>query len=611
MSQLQLLRDRSLWPLFWSQFIAVSAAYAVRGAILARAFQVEFLGIHGPLGAFAFCGIASALGALLGAGLSYRVSRNRAPLQVLRMVHAVGPLALLCSGWGVLAGNAPAVIAGLALLGVQAALSSAYQAALLPTAVDRDELFPANALTLVGSLAAATLGAVLGLLSPDELGLPAVLVLTAYGAGAPLLAWLQINRTVVSEPVPSSRAEVWPAKGNRNGTLSNLGVAWFGFIVVAVLVLALRASTSAPDAAADGLPLVSLRWGLVFALGCTIGAFCCDRLSLQRLELGVVPTGTIGMTVFLGDLVISSAPFPALDVSLASTLRGTFDLFGVGFFAGIYVVPLRAVLLHRTHPEQRVASFLFGQIALAAFCLVAFVLFTPLDTGSGRLSLLLLLALNLGVTFYCYRLLPEFLLRFVLWCVSRVMYRVRVMGAEFLPPVGACVLVCNHVSFVDWMIIAAASPRPVRFVMYHRYFNLPVVRFLLRDAQVIPIAPAHEDAGVLEEAYDAIARALEQGEVVCVFPEGKLTTDGNLNPFRSGIERIVARTPVPVVPMALDGMWGSYFSKKDGQHFQRPFRRLWSKVQLVVGPPVAPNDVSATKLERLVAGLGGFEVRSC
>jgi 1-acyl-sn-glycerol-3-phosphate acyltransferase len=226
------------------------------------------------------------------------------------------------------------------------------------------------------------------------------------------------------------------------------------------------------------------------------------------------------------------------------------------------------------------------------------------------LPFLVLLVLNACVSFYIYRLLPEFLLRFVLWCVSRVMYRVRVHGAEFLPARGACVLVCNHVSFVDWMLIAAACPRPVRFVMYHRYLRLPFVGFLMRDAHVVPIAPAHEDAGLLDAAFDQIALALEAGEVVCIFPEGKLTKDGNMNRFRTGIERVIARTPVPVIPMALDGMWGSYFSKKGGEDFRRPFRRIWSKVQLIVGPPIAANDVSAVKLERLVAGLGGFDSSS-
>ncbi|MCB9652415.1 MAG: 1-acyl-sn-glycerol-3-phosphate acyltransferase, partial [Deltaproteobacteria bacterium] len=133
---------------------------------------------------------------------------------------------------------------------------------------------------------------------------------------------------------------------------------------------------------------------------------------------------------------------------------------------------------------------------------------------------------------------------------------------------------------------------------------LPLVGWLFRDAKVIPIAPAHEDEGVLDEAFERIAAELEDGELVMLFPEGKITKDGRLNPFRTGVERILAKTPVPVIPMAIQGMWGSYFSKARGR---RPFRRVWSKVGLQIGAPVPATEATATRLAREVATLGGFE----
>jgi 1-acyl-sn-glycerol-3-phosphate acyltransferase len=141
--------------------------------------------------------------------------------------------------------------------------------------------------------------------------------------------------------------------------------------------------------------------------------------------------------------------------------------------------------------------------------------------------------------------------------------------------------------------------------MYHRFLSMPLLGVFFRDAKVVPIAPAHEDQGLLDEAFDRIAAELEDGQIVCVFPEGKLTRDGRLNPFRTGVERILARTPVPVVPMAIKGMWGSFFSNKDAGN-RRPFRRVWSKVELQIGEALAPEGLTAPALSRVVADLGGF-----
>jgi 1-acyl-sn-glycerol-3-phosphate acyltransferase len=187
------------------------------------------------------------------------------------------------------------------------------------------------------------------------------------------------------------------------------------------------------------------------------------------------------------------------------------------------------------------------------------------------------------------------------------MYRMRTVGRENIPAEGPVLLVCNHVTFVDWLIIASACKRPPRFVMYHRFLKLPFVGWLFRDAKVIPIAPAHENGETLEAAFDRIAEELEAGEVVCIFPEGKVTKDGAMNVFRTGVERIVRRTPVPVVPMALKGMWGSFFSRKGGAAMRRPFRRFWSRISLVIGKPIVPDEVSAKALEQAVAELGTFD----
>ena len=216
--------------------------------------------------------------------------------------------------------------------------------------------------------------------------------------------------------------------------------------------------------------------------------------------------------------------------------------------------------------------------------------------------------LNVVVAAYIYTLVPEFLLRFVAWLLVHTVYRIRVLHPERIPARGPAVLVCNHVSYVDALVILAESPRPIRFVMDHRIFRTPFAGWVFRQAKAIPVAPAHEDAALLAAAYDECARALADGELVCIFPEGKLTATGELNPFRHGVTEIVRRSPAPVVPMALRGLWGSVFSRHAASGQERPAhplrRGVTSRLTLAVGEPL---DSGAATLERLQQAV--FELR--
>jgi len=228
------------------------------------------------------------------------------------------------------------------------------------------------------------------------------------------------------------------------------------------------------------------------------------------------------------------------------------------------------------------------------------------DLGLGISDLFLVTAVvNAGVAIYIYALIPEFLMRFLVWLLVHTIYRMTTRGMENLPEDGAAVIVSNHVSFVDALVIAAASRRPIRFVMDHNFFRMPILNFFCRTVHAIPIASRKEDPAVMERAFDAVAHALGEGSLVCIFPEGRLTTDGDVAPFRPGIERIVQRSPVPVVPMALRGLWGSFFSRVDGHALRRPFRRVWSRIECVCGPTVPATEVTAAALHERVVALRG------
>ncbi|MBM4266138.1 MAG: hypothetical protein FJ144_05905, partial [Deltaproteobacteria bacterium] len=280
----------------------------------------------------------------------------------------------------------------------------------------------------------------------------------------------------------------------------------------------------------------------------------------------------------------------------------------LALFSGFFIVPLTTMIQERTDAKERSRVIAGSNILGGLFMVLASLVLVGLL--EARLTIpqifLVLAAMNGAVAFYIYKIIPEFWLRFVAWIIASAMYRLRVVNRERIPLEGPAVLVANHVSFVDWLIVSSACPRPVRFVMHHGFFKIPLMGWFFRDAKVIPIASGYESAATMRAAFDQIARDLEEGELVCIFPEGKITKTGELNTFRKGVERIVARTPVPVIPMALCGLWGSFFSRKGGAAMRRPFRRFWSRIELRVGEAIAPQDVTAEALARRVAELGGL-----
>jgi 1-acyl-sn-glycerol-3-phosphate acyltransferase len=285
--------------------------------------------------------------------------------------------------------------------------------------------------------------------------------------------------------------------------------------------------------------------------------------------------------------------------------RIVFDLFALAFFGGFFTVPIYTLIQQRAEPTERSRVVAGNNVLNALLMVLASAMLAGLFAleVSVPMVFLVIALLNAAVAIYVYTLLPEFLLRFIAWILSRTLYRLTLRGHDSIPETGAAVLVCNHVSFVDWLVIAGSVRRPLRFVMDHRIAATPVVSLLFKQGKTIPIAPEREDKALMERAFERIAAELGDGEIVCIFPEGKITKDGTINPFRAGIERIIAQTPVPVVPMALDGLWGSVFSREGGPVLSKMPRRFRARVQLVIGAPVAPEQVHAADLQERVAKL--------
>jgi len=400
------------------------------------------------------------------------------------------------------------------------------------------------------------------------------------------------------------------AQGNRVVWLSMLGISWFWFYGATFLA---QLAGFARDVLGGNEHVVTLLLAL-FSIGIGVGSLLCERLSGRRVELGLVPFGSIGLTVFAVDLWLACrglrpAGLAGLDAFFAvpAHWRVAADLLLIGLFGGFYIVPLYALIQERSAPSHRSRIIAANNILNALFMVAsAGLAIALLAAGLSIPELFLVTALmNAAVALFIYGLVPEFLMRFLAWLLIHTMYRVDKEGLERIPEEGACVVACNHVSYVDAVVISACVRRPVRFVMDHRIFATPVLGFVFREMRTIPIAPAKEDAERKERAFAEVATALRDGEVVGIFPEGRLTETGETGEFRPGLERIVGETPVPVVPMALSGLWGSFFSRTYYGKAMRRWRGVFSHIALRVGAPIPPQALDMGSLRETILALRG------
>jgi 1-acyl-sn-glycerol-3-phosphate acyltransferase len=358
---------------------------------------------------------------------------------------------------------------------------------------------------------------------------------------------------------------------------------------------------------------------VVFSIGIGTGSLLCEVLSRRHVEIGLVPLGAIGMTVFAVDLYFASRGLPpsaALTLgqfaSMPAHWRVMADLALLSMFAGLYSVPMYALIQLRAQPTHRARIIAANNILNALFMIASSVIAGALlKAGFTIPQIFLFVGLaNAVVAFYIFLLVPEYLLRFVAWVASRFVYRFHVRGDDHIPVAGPAVLACNHVSFVDAVLLMAASPRPIYFVMDHRIFRYPVLGWLFKLAKAIPIAPRSENPAAYEAAFDAAARVLREGDLLAIFPEGAITRDGQLQPFKAGIMKVLERARAdgiepPVIPMALTGLWGSFFSRvEEGRAMVRPWRRgAFNRVGLEVGAPVRARDSNPELLRQRVQAL--------
>jgi len=621
-SQFRLLRQRRFGPFFLTQFLgafndnlfksALIILLAFRAAELSAADPDALVNLSAALFILPFFLFSASAGQLAD---KYEKSRLIRFVKLLEIGLMVGVALAFYSG------SLPLLLALLFLMGVQSTLFGPVKYAILPQHLRPEELVGGNGLVEMGTFVAILLGTLVGgiLIGLPDIGVGLVsaatilMALLGYLAsrGIPLAPAAAQDLRIDWNPLTATWEIFQFTRRNRTVYLSILGISWFWFFGATYLA---QLPGYTRETLGSNEQVVTLLLTL-FSLGIGVGSLLCERLSDHKVELGLVPFGSIGLTLFSVDLF-----FAQPGVTAGGTLTGAagflaapgswrvlVDVVLIGTFGGFYVVPLYALVQQRSAPGHRSRIIAGNNILNALFMVLSAVLaIVLLGRGLSIPQLFLLTAIfNAVVAIYIYTLVPEFLVRFIVWLLIHSVYRVRKEDLDRLPETGPALLVCNHVSLVDPLVIAGCSRRPIRFVIHRRFFEIPVLRFVLRAARAIPIAQVLEDPKLVEQAFDEVGKALESGELICLFPEGQMTEDGELQPFRPGVERIIGRHPVPVIPMALRGLWGSYFSNRRGRPIRGLPRRLWFKVGLAVGAAQSPDAANSERLEQAVRDLRG------
>ncbi len=634
-NQFALLGQRRFAPFFWTQFSGAANDNLFKFAFTVMVTYQLSVSWLKPAMAGLVIGALFILPFLLFSATSGQLTDKFEKTRVIRFVKNLEIVIMVLAAFGFVSGDVnvqvPILLGCTFLMGLHSTLFGPVKFAYLPQALSERELTGGNGMVEMGTFVAILLGNIVGGLLVAVPGVGATYVAVSCVALAivgrvvaqyiPLAAATDPDLKINWNPVTETWRNLKLASGNLVVFRSMLGISWMWFFGAVFL-------SQFPSFAKEvmhGNEQVASLLLVVFSIGIATGSLLCETLSKRHVEIGLVPLGAIGMSVFAIDLYFASrglepqaGQLAGAAYTIASFLaqpahwRVMADLALLSLFAGLYSVPMYALIQLRSQPTHRARIIAANNILNALFMIVSSILAGALLGAHFTIPQIFLFVglANAAVAFYIFMLVPEYLLRFVAFIASRMVYRFKVTGDENIPTEGAAILTCNHVSFVDPVLLMAASPRPIYFVMDHRIFKMPVLGWLFKLAKAIPIASQKEDPAIYEAAFEAAAKVLREGDLLCIFPEGAITKDGSLQAFKGGIMKILENAErdgitVPVVPIALTNLWGSFFSRVEkGAAMVRPFRRgFMSRVGLNAGAALAPAQVQPDILRGRVEQL--------
>lgn len=628
-SQFRLLKQKRFAPFFWTQFLGAANdnIFKFSFTLLVTFHAAEISSLPLSVLANAIAGLFI-LPFVLFSATSGQLADKFDKARIMRAVKWLELAIMVCAAYGFIGHHVGVLLVCTFLMGVHSTLFGPVKYAYLPQHLVREEIVGGNGLVEMGTFVAILLGTMTGgaLLNLGEnstyYAAATTITVALLGVGVshliPRSPATVPDLTINWNPVSETWANLRFAKQNRVVWLSMLGISWLWFFGATYLTQfpAFAKNVLHGDAGVVTLLLA------VFSLGIGLGSLLCERLSGHKVEIGLVPFGSIGMTVFAVDLYFASAQLQPMDaaasygaygvqafIQQAAHWRVLADVFLLAMFGGFYSVPLYALIQTRCESSHRAriiaANNILNALLMVLSAGVAVLLLNVWDATIPQLFLVVGV-LNALVAVYIYSLVPEFLIRFLAWLLIHSIYRLKLEGTQKIPARGAAILICNHVSFVDAVVLMAVSPRPIRFIMDHQIFKVPLLSWMFKHSGAIPIASAKVDAALMEQAFARASATLRAGELLCIFPEGRITDTGQINPFRPGITRLLANDPVPVIPMALSGLWGSPFSRKGGKAFSlKNFRGLSPQIWARVADAVPPEQATPEYLQQLVEKLRG------
>jgi 1-acyl-sn-glycerol-3-phosphate acyltransferase len=619
-NQFQLLGQRRFLPFFLTQLLGAFNDNVFRNATLV--LITALMGLSQQMQS-TYTNLAPALFILpffFFSATAGQLAEKYEKTVIIKGVKLFEIVAMSIAAFGFYTHHASLLLVVLFMMGMHSTVFGPIKYSILPQALKPEELTGGNGLVETGTALSILFGMMLGgslMLSGNGPLAASIAVLSiafvGYGASRfiPPAPPTAPDTKIDWNPITASLPILKLCTRQRAVFNSVLGISWFWFLGTA-LTAQLPVYAEANLGGGPELYLLALA---VFSVGTAIGSLLCEKLSHRTVEIGLVPFGAIGVTacgVWLYFARSGLALVHGLGVMDFARGPGNWQvlaaLMGIGIFGGFYLVPLFALVQSRT-PKAEISRVIAGNNILNAFFIVAAAVFGIVAQQKLHWTIpqffLAVAVMNGLVALYIFTLVPEFLMRFVAWILMHLLYKVKIEGIdENVPDEGPALVVCNHVSYTDPVVLMGAIPRPTRFVMYYRIFNTPGLAWFFRTARAIPIAGRKEDPALMEAAFAEVDKALAEGEIVGIFPEGRLSTDGEIAEFKAGVERILKTRPVPVVPMALRGMWASVFSRQDDRWGRLP-KRLRARIELEAAPPVDGATATAQSLEQIVRALRG------
>ncbi|KQH85731.1 MFS transporter [Vibrio sp. Vb2880] len=617
-SQTSLLTQRRFLPYFITQFFGAFNDNIFKNVLL---LLVAFAGSGAlPISSDLFINLAAGLFILpffLFSASAGVLADKYEKSWFIRRVKLL-EIAIMCIGAiGFITESYSVLLLILFLMGTQSAFFGPVKYALLPQQLKSNELVPGNALVETGTFLAILLGTLgAGMIASADnarhIAAAAVILFALCGYWAsrsiPEAPASAPDLTFRWRPISQTRHTLAIARSDRIIFQSMMAISWFWFLGAAYL-------TQFPNFTKVFLngteSSVSFLLAL-FSVGIALGSLACDKLSNHRIDVGIVPLGSFGISIF-GYLMATSIPndLPIFSqFSEFAAYQPLWPLFAylllLGASGGVFIVPLYALMQQRAKETERAqviaALNIYNSLFMVCSAILGIICLTLLDLTIPHLFVLLSV-MNLLLAAYLFLQVPIFVVRFLVWALTHTLYRVRHKNLSKLPEHGGALIVCNHVSYMDALLLSGACPRLIRFVMEEDYANLPVLRRFLKRAGVIPISANSRTS--IRRAFAEVEQALQDGHLVCIFPEGRLTADGNMNEFMRGIDIILRRSPVPVIPMAIKGLWGSFFSRYHGRACKGLPRRFWSHVEIEAGDAVMAGEATTELMHEKVAALRG------